>query len=204
MTKNNKYEVELIDVDSFKVLHICSSPPRLEAKVIFDRDHISQKLIFTLMEIAHAYGFGCSPPRFGGSDDPSMTFLIGTILPSKRSINKYVKKMKDCLIKIQIFADSFSKQLDFTILDLSMFGGIDLTGFYPEHLAALKDQHHNGSWEEFHDTMILEEREDEADMIRCCMEFEKINAKDVGFVGHKLGYMLHMLEQVPLIDDETN
>jgi hypothetical protein len=204
MAKKDEYTVELIDVGGFKVLHILSKPQRLEAKVIFDRDHISQKLIFTLMEISHAHGFGCSPPHFRGPEDSSMTFLIGSILPSKRSLKKYVGRIQDCLSEIQVFASDFSQQLDFSTLDISMFGEMELEGFYPEHLAALRDQHYDGSWEEFYRAMVSEEREDEAEIVRRCKEFEETNAKDIGLVGHKLGYMLHMLDQVSHTQNESN
>jgi len=203
MLIDEKYKIELIDLDGFKILYICSKPQRIEAKVIFDRDHISQKLIFTLMEISHEHGFGCSPPHFGGLDDPSMTFLIGTVLPTIKSLNKYLKKIKDCLTEIKVFADKFSEQLDFTRLDISMFGKVDLAGFYPEHLSALKDQHYNGSWDNFYEAMISEERNDDAELIQCCMEFEETNNKDIGLVGHKLGYMLHLFEETHT-ENETN
>jgi hypothetical protein len=204
MTINDEYKVELIDVDNFKILHVCSSPPRLEAKIIFDRDHISQKLIFTLMEISHTHGFGCSPPHFKGPNDPVMIFLVGVILPSKKSLNKYIKRMRGCLTEIQTFANNFSQQLDFSTLDISMFGGIELDGFYPEHLAALKDQNYNGSWKDFYEAMLEENRKDEAEIVQRCMKFEELNAKDIGLVGHKLSYILHMLDQVPLVEYYAN
>jgi len=203
MTKGDKHKIELIDSDNFKILHVCSSPPRLEAKIIFDRDHISQKLIFTLMEISHEHGFGCSPPHFKGPDDTGMTFLIGGVLPSKNSVNKYVKRIQRCLTEIRDFANDFSKQIDFSRLDISMFGGIDLDEFYPEHLAALKDQSYDGSWTNFYDALIEEERKDEAEIVQRCIQFEAVNSKDIGFVGHKLSYMLHMLDQVTLTNDSN-
>lgn len=206
MTKSDKHKIDVIDVNDFKILHVCSDPPRIEAKIIFDRDHISQKLIFTLMEISHAHGFGCSPPNFKGPYDPGMTFLVGSILPSssKRSLTIYTKRIEGCLLEIRNFASSFSKQLDFSILDISMFSDIELEGFDPEHLAALKDQNYSGSWKFFHKSMIKENRKDEADIVQRCMKFEELNAKDIGLVGHKLGYILHMLYQDIAAEDETN
>lgn len=192
----NKTDVDLIDYGEFKILHIKTNPQRLEAKVIFDRDHISQKLIFTIMEIAHDHGFGCSPPNFNGPDDPSMVFFIGTILPTKRSLDKYLKKLGECLLEIKEFAFEFSEQLDFSMVDISMFGKIEVEDFYPEHLAALRDQHYDGSWEEFHEAMVKEKRNDEAELIQCCIEFEETNCKDIGLIGHKLSYMLYMLENL--------
>lgn len=188
--------IELINFGEFKILHIKTSPQRLEARIIFDRDHISQKLIFTLMEISHNHGFGCSPPTF--DEDDSMTFFIGTILPSKASLNKYMKKMEKCLADVKEFANEFGEQLDFSMLDISMFGEVNIEGFYPEHLAALRDQHYDGSWEDFYEAMIDEKREEDAELIQCCMEFEEINDKDIGLIGHKLGYMLHILETMDI------
>jgi hypothetical protein len=200
----SEYKIDLLDVEDFKVLLINSKPPRIEAKVIFDRDHISQKLIFTLMEITHEHGFGCSPPHFNGPDDSSMTFLIGYILPSKRSLKKHLERIRECLDEVKTFANDFTQQLDFSQLDISMFHKIGLSGFYPEHLAAVRDQNYNGSWKEFYEAMVSEDREDEAEIVQRCMEFEEINSKDMGLVGHKLGFMLHMLEQVPPISSDAN
>lgn len=200
----SEYKIDLLDVEDFKVLLINSKPPRIEARVIFDRDHISQKLIFTLMEITHEHGFGCSPPHFNGPDDSSMTFLIGYILPSKRSLKKHLERIRECLDEVKTFANDFTQQLDFSQLDISMFHKIELSGFYPEHLAAVRDQNYNGSWKEFYEAMVSEDREDEAEIVQRCMEFEEINSKDMGLVGHKLGFMLHMLEQVPPISSDAN
>lgn len=200
----SEYKIDLLDVEDFKVLLINSKPPRIEAKVIFDRDHISQKLIFTIMEITHEHGFGCSPPHFNGPDDSSMTFLIGYILPSKRSLKKHLERIRECLDEVKTFANDFTQQLDFSQLDISMFHKIELSGFYPEHLAAVRDQNYNGSWKEFYEAMVSEDREDEAEIVQRCMEFEEINSKDMGLVGHKLGFMLHMLEQVPPISSDAN
>ena len=66
-----------MEIGQYKVFRINSKPPRLEAKVVLDRDNISQKLIFTLMEISYNHGFACSPPTFKDAEDPDMIFLIG-------------------------------------------------------------------------------------------------------------------------------
>jgi hypothetical protein len=191
MTKEN---IKIIEIDDYKILHIKNKPQRLETKIIFDRDDISQKLIFTIMDIAHDHGFGCSSPIFGGPNDPSMMFLIGTTLPSRFLLKKYTDIMVACLKQIQEFAEDFTKQLDFSRLDLSMFSDADIEGFYPEHVAAVKDQHYNGSWDIFYNAMVEEGRSEDADLIQKCVMFELLNTKDMGLIGHKLGYMLHALE----------
>jgi hypothetical protein len=191
----SKDKVNVIEVEGFKVLHITTKPQRLEAKVIFDKNDISQKLIFTVMDITHAHGFGCSAPIFNGVSDPNMIFLVGTILPTSRSLNKYLKKMLVCLYGLYDFYQNFSEQLDFSKLDLTMFGGIDLQLFNPEQLAAVRDQHYMGSWDTFYQEMKDSDREEEATVIEKCREFEKINNKDIGFVGHKLSSMLNMLDE---------
>jgi hypothetical protein len=183
--------IDIIELENFKILHIKSKPQRIEAKVVFDRDNISQKLIFTLMDIAHIHGFGCSAPMFKDLKDPSMTFLIGTILPSSRSLNKYLRKIHMCLCSIAEFAQEFSKQLDFSQLDLTMFS--NMGKFYPEQFAAIRDQHYGGSWKMFHDNMVMENRNDEAKIVECCVRFEEINQKDIGLIGHKLSYILDIV-----------
>jgi len=192
MVKDTK--IKSIELDGgFKVAYMSSRPPRLEAKIIFDRDHISQKLIFTIMDISHTHGFGCSRPRFGGIDDPDMVFLIGTVLPSSRSLEKYLTRLNDCLIEMREFAQEFMRQLDFSRLDISMFNDMVDLEIYPEQLAALRDQLYNGSWETFCEAMEEEGRDDMADVALKCMKFENQNDKDLGFVGHKLGHILDLL-----------
>ena len=195
MAKNTKVNVEVIEVDNFKVLYVSSKPPRLEAKIVFDRDNISQKLVFTMMVIAHRHGFGCSPPKFNGHNNSDMTFLIGTILPSSRSLNTYLKRIHSCLLELKDFNTEFSRQLDFSLLDMSMFSDVDLVNIYPEQLAALRDQLYNGSWSEFRDAMFAEGKEDVAEIALRCMKFEKKNKKDIGLIGHKLGFFLELIDE---------
>jgi hypothetical protein len=148
-----------------------------------------------MMDITHAHGFGCSAPMFKDLEDLSMTFVIGTFLPSIRSKNKYVNQLLGCLFDIREFSILFLKQLDFNLLDLSMFEGVDLNVFYPEQLAAVRDQHYGGSWEVFKKAMQMEQRLEEVEIIQKCQEFEGINKKDIGLVGHKLNYILNMLDE---------
>jgi hypothetical protein len=199
-------KVELIELENgFKVIYISSKPPRIEAKVIFDRDDISQKLIFTLMDVSHKHGFGCSPPKFGGIDDANMTFLIGTVLPSARARDKYLKRIHACLYEVAEFTQDFMRQLDFSRLDLSMFNNFSVEiEIYPEQLAALRDQLYNGSWRDFRDAMTREGRDDMADVALRCMKFEKNNSKDIGLVGHKLGFILNMLGEQQYGELEIN
>jgi hypothetical protein len=140
----DKIDIEVVKLEEFVMLHVLSTPPRIESKVVFDRDNISQKLIFTLMDISHDHGFGCSQPHFSSPEDPTMTFLIGTILPTKKSFNKYAKRMYGCLADIKDFSNDFNKQLDFSQLDLTMFSDLDPIDFYPEQIAAIRDQHFGG------------------------------------------------------------
>jgi len=194
-------DVEIIELEEFNVLHFMSRPPRIEAQVIFDRDHISQKLIFKIMEITHSHGFGCSPPNFDSPDDPIMTFYVGTIMPTSRSLNKYLHKICACLADIKKFADDFNKQLDFSVVDLSMFSEFNIQEFYPERLAAIRDQNYNGSWADLHKSLMGSGRKLEADFVKSCQEFEKINEKDIGLIGHKLSDLINELEEA---DPEPN
>lgn len=196
MTKQTKIKYNIVKVGQFSVLHIFSDPERIESKVVFDRDNISQKLIFTLMNISHNHGFGCSAPKFNGPTDPSMTFCIGTSLPTKKSLKKYLNKMHECLMDIKKFATNFNEQLDFDKLDLTMFKDVDLYDFYPEQIAAIRDQHFNGSWTSFKKALLTENKDLEADMIDRCKKFEKVNKKDLGLVGHKLSYMIDLINNV--------
>lgn len=186
-------DIELIKVEEFVILHVFSNPQRIESKIVFDRDNISQKLIFTIMDISHQHGFGCSSPHFNGPDDPTMTFLVGTNLPTKKSVNKYVKRMYACLLDIKDFSTDFNKQLDFSQLDLTMFSDMNPMDFYPEQIAAMRDQHFGGSWGEFKQALLSENKETELDVVDRCVKFEKINKKDIGLVGHKLNYIIDML-----------
>lgn len=189
--KNN---INVLKLGKFKVLRFNSSPPRLEAKIILDRDNISQKLIFTLMEITHQYGFACSPPSFKNFDSPEMIFLVGTISTGFLSTKKILNRLYLCLEAIDNFLKSFNKQLDFTKVDISMFGGIDLSQFRPTEIAAVRDQHYNGSWRDFKKALTQSGRNEEAEVIDKCIIFEEENKKDLGLVGHKLGRTLYMIE----------
>ena len=201
---NNSIKVKTLDIDGYKMIYIDTKPPRLEAKVEFNRDHISQKLIFTLMEISHQHGFACSPPDFDGPDNPRMSFLIGTLLPSSWSMRKYARRLYKCIIAISKFTNDFSNQLDFTKLDISMFGGIDLRVFRPDQLAAIRDQHYNGSWDKYMTSMAEQGRVEEVDIIGRCITFEEKNQKDIGYVGHRLSYILQLLEFAPTMSTEIN
>lgn len=204
MSKKNGCEVEVFNIGEFTVSLLHVKPLRLEAKIIFSRDHISQKLIFTLMEITHNYGLGCSQPYFQGPDDSNMVLLVGCVVDNKRSMKKHFNRLHDCLSEIKDFSYNFSQQLDFTKLDISMFNDVDFSDMYPEHFVVLKDQYYSGSWEEMEKALALEGRNGEVEIIKCCVEFEKVNSKDIGLVGHKLGYMLQMLEQVPPAENDAN
>jgi len=195
MVRSKSVTAKVIEVEGFKIIYVRSNPPRLVAKIVFDRDHISQRLVFTMMNLAFAHGFGCSAPIFKNAKNNSMTFIVRAILPSARSKEKYIQKVLDCLYDIKEFSELFSKQLDFSRLDLTMFGEIDLDRFYPEQLAAVRDQHYGGSWKRFREALEEEQRFEEADVVAKCYEFERINKKDIGLVGHKLGYMLNMLDE---------
>lgn len=184
----------VIKIEGFSVLHVLTEPERVESKVVFDRNDISQKLIFTLMNICHDYGFGCSAPKFNGPDDSIMTFYVGTFLPTKNSLNKFTKKLSECLSAINEFAKSFNQQLKFDNLDLTMFHGVDLYSFSPEQLAAIRDQHFNGSWALFKKSLVSENKDEEADIVERCKQFEKLNKKDIGLVGHKLSYIMELLQ----------
>lgn len=182
--------IKIIEHKGFSLMYV-ESPPRLEAKVVFGREHISQKLVFTLMEITHAHGFACSRPHFLEKNE-EMSFLIGTRLPTSLVSKKYLNRLTDCLLEIKDFSKEFQDQLDFSYLDISMFSKEDLDNFYPEHMSAIRDQLYDGSWKKYKKS-IENESKIQADLIKKCIVFEKINNKDIGYVGHKLGELLYFL-----------
>lgn len=182
MEKDTKFKI--IDAEEFKFAYFKNGPTyRLEAKIIFEQEHISQKLIYSLMEMSHAWGFGCSSPIF--SKDDSATFCVGTIVSSRLS-KSYINRLVDCMRDIRDFADSFLKQMDFSTLDLSMFKKDHFDDLSPEEIALIRDHNFNGSWESFHNELVKNDQLEEAEIILKFMEFEKINKKDIGFVGKKL------------------
>lgn len=182
---------------SFKAFYFDSRPPRLEAAVIFDISHMSQKLLFHMMEISWKHGFGCAAPQFGTpEDDDQLIFSIGTSLPSTRSVRKYSVRLQRCLKEVQDFAESFAHQLDFSKLDISMFEGLAYADFDPQFMAALRDQQYGGSWKAFQKDMAQRGRFEEADVVERCALFEEVNEKDMGLIGAKLGSELTMLDHV--------
>jgi hypothetical protein len=185
---NTKFEN--IKVDKFNIIHALTDPQRIEAKLEFFREDISQKLIFSIMDITHAHGFGCSKPKFGGIDDTKICFYVGTVLPSPRSLKKYVEKMKDCLLDLYDFSCDLLRQLDFSNIDMSMFDGVDVGDV--EKIASLRDQYYEGSWDKLKEAFFEYESTDE--IIETLIKFEKANGKDLGLIGHKVNLLLDTIE----------
>jgi len=187
----------LVDIGpKYKAWYFESSPPRLEVAITFDADNYSRKLLFRLMDITHSHGFACAAPRFveDAEGEQQMLFSIGTNLPSSRSLKKYSKKLCACLDDVFAFNDEFVRQLDFSLLDMSMFDGVDLYEFDPMTMATIRDQHYSGSWDEFRQDMLDDDRKDDAELIDRCEKFEKVNEKDMALVGAHLEHLLdHML-----------
>jgi hypothetical protein len=146
------------------------------------------------MEISFGHGFACSAPKFGVPDQLSMTFLISTIIPTKRSFRKYLEKMCDCMDDIYEFAYYFSKQLDFSCIDISMFKDVKMDGIYFESLVILRDQLYNELWEDFLEDVTNAGRTEDADIIKRCIEFEIANKKDIGLVYSKLDFIIQNLD----------
>ncbi len=189
--KNKKVKTETVVVGKYPLIKILSKPPRIEAKIDLHRDYISQKLVFKLMEISHSYGFGCSSPIFAGEDNSVMAFFIGTIIFNSRNYDNILENMNKCMTEIEEFVEELHKQLDFSTLDISMFSEVDFEDFYPEHIAAVRDQLHNGSWDSFIDEAYKDEdNEYFVHVISKCMEFEEANKKDIGYVGNALWELL--------------
>jgi len=188
-----------VNIGEFKAFYFNSRPPRLEAAVGFDMDHLSQKLVFQLMDITHRHGFACAAPKLGtsGNDEDKFVFCIGAVLPSSRSLKRYSKKLHACLVEVSAFHDDFMRQMDFSRLDVSMFNGF--APFDIPLLAAVRDQHYGGSWDAFKKDMVNEQRDVEAEIVARCQAFEKINSKDIGLVGQQLENTLSMLEDEGLL-----
>jgi hypothetical protein len=187
----SKIKIETIQLGKYNVMLVNSSPPRIEAKLEFDKQHASKKLFFSLMEISHHHGFGCSPPFFGGKENPEMSFLIGTVVSSKRTIAKLLNRLHACLEEMVSFSEVFISQLDFSNLDLSMFDGC-LVGDV-EKIISLKDQYYGGSWQELEEDLLEGGQEEVVKMVVALQKFEKVNKKDLGLVSHKLEHILDLL-----------
>lgn len=179
---------EILELENFKVIFFNSNPPRMEAKIEFDKNHFSQKLIFTLMDIAFSFGVGCSKPFFGEKEEDAMFFLLRIFVNSKRNMKAQKERMNACLLEILDFSKEFAAQMDFSKIDLSMFDG-SVEGDV-EKLSLIRDQIYKGSWDEFYNVMEREGYEDAAKMVIMLKKFEEKNQKNVGFVGHKLNYLL--------------
>ena len=182
---------QIIDIGRFKAFYFGSAPPRLEAAIVFDGQNLSQKLVFQMMDISWRHGFGCSAPQFENKGD--LVFSIGTTIPSSRSLKRYTAKLNECLEELADFSADFARQLDFSILDVSMLVDLDSTDLDVSLISAVRDQQYGGSWEIFQRAMRESGREGEAIVIERCHEFEKINGKDIGLIGDKLLDTLAMI-----------
>lgn len=181
-------KTDTLQLDKYTVYYIHSKPKRLEAKLIFERDHISQRLIFSLMNIAYRHGFAFSPPFFKCPEDLVMTFLIGMAVSSSKALPAQLKRFKVCLDDLDVFAQDFLKQLDFSTLDISMFEGVEVGDV--ERIAAIRDQYYNGSWDSFYDILKNTGYKEAAEITLRLKKFEEVNNKNVGLVGHKLNSFL--------------
>lgn len=151
---------------------------------MFDGQTMSQKLVFQMMDISWRHGFGCSAPEF--EDRGDLVFSIGTILPSARSLRRYALKLNRCLEEMVDFSTDFARQLDFSMLDVSMFADIDLADLDLSLIAAVRDQQYGGNWDAFCHALKEKGRDDEVQVVERCRDFEKVNGKDIGLVGAKL------------------
>lgn len=195
-TKSALVTARIVDIGPFKGFYFDTRPPRLEAAVVFDISHMSQKLLFRMMELSWKHGFGCAAPQLAQSGEETQFVLsIGTTLPSSRSVRKYSVRLQRCLSEIHDFTESFLGQLDFSTLDISMFEGLSYGEFDPQFMAALRDQQYGGSWTAFRRDMIKRGRLEEAEVVDRCRKFEHANSKDMGLVGEKLSQELATLAE---------
>jgi len=190
----NKKEYQIIKVGNFNVKYY-KKIPEIRAEILFERENLSQKLIFSLMAITYEHGLSCSPPQFQGVNEKNLYFSISLPLSSTRIYKKGLDKMHDCLLDIDKFSKEFLKQLNFDHLDISMFEPEDVDVLFPEQLAALRDQQYEGSWTKMYEELKHFQQEEDAKLIKKCMEFETKNNKDLGFVGYKLNYFLELIVQ---------
>jgi hypothetical protein len=188
--KNPKIIVK--EIGKFKCLYIKSKPKKLLAKVFFDVDYISQKLVFTLMDITYRHGLSCAAPRF---EEKEVIFSI-SVKASRWKYKSASRALLTCLEEIEKLSSKYMDQMDFTQVDISMFSGVNFETFYPEYLAAARDQYFNGSWQAYYDALIKEGRYAEADLTKKCAQFESLNKKDIALVGHKLVKLLFDLEKI--------
>jgi len=186
---------QIISIGRFRAFFFGSVPPRLEAAVVFDGQTLSQKLVFQMMDISWRHGFGCSAPQFEEKGD--MVFSIGANLPSRRSLRRYASRLGACLEEVSDFSAEFARQLDFSKLDVSMFGDLDPAALDLSFIAAVRDQQYNGDWDRFLRAMRDTDRQEEAHVIERCRVFENTNGKDIGLVGGKLLDLLAILSEAP-------
>lgn len=191
-------KVKVIKDGDYTFLHILSDPSRLQVKFVLDRNDISQKFLFSLMDICYQHGFSCSQPSFNSSND-DMVFFVGTVLTKKWLARFYIPRLRTCVDDLVNFIKSFQKQLDFSNLDISMFGEVNIKNLDLTYLAALRDQSFNGSWLNLKHALVESGQTQGALIIDKCLSFEKENEKDIGFVGHKLSGILQSLEKQPLL-----
>ena len=188
---------KLIEIEEFKAWVFDIKPPRMESAYAFNIMNYSQKMIFKMMGITHKHGFSCSAPMFGDKEhENEVVFSIGCVLPSKKSLNKYSKRMYECLKDIAKFDKELKRQNDFSVVDLSMFTDLDLEYFDPQIFSSIRDETYNGSWDLFYDDMIKNENNASAQIIVKCVQFEEVNDKDIALVGNQLDQALSIVEEI--------
>jgi hypothetical protein len=191
--------IEEIVVEEFTFQFIDMKNPRIEAQLLLNKEDLVPKFLYKLMELSHLHGFGCSAPFFYESG-ASVSLFIGTKIEQKYDFDFYAQKLLICIREVKKFIEYFSNQINFSNVDISMFTDIDPNYFYPDQLATIRDQNYQGSWNGFIKD-IENNTEYDTQLIKKCIDFEKINNKDLGFVGLKLSSLLLSFDAPKIFDN---
>jgi hypothetical protein len=165
---------------------------QLEAYVIFNRQVISQRLIFLIMEMTFKYGISCSNPKFSNASD-TMCFKLSSPIYHSATLKRIQINFENCIREIKDFQKDLQRQLDFSKLDLTIFQGVDTSLFYAEHFSAVVNQYYSGDWNSYLNDMISQGRDMEAQFIEICMAVEQQCNVDIGLVGHALNEYLDQI-----------
>lgn len=167
-------------------------PMSINAKIKFEGGVKSAKLIRNLMNLCFNFGIGLTSPMLFQENKEDMMFLLKDIIPGTQYAKKNYGHIKKCVSTIKSYLDEVEKQMDFVILDVSMFSEFDVFKISFDSIVNKRDNRYNGSWQNYLIDLQNTGKTGQIKLIEKCIEFEQKNQTDLGIVSGQIMNLLNM------------